>query len=88
MQKNILNYRITIEKEKKEKRGFVYNAYCPALQLADFGTSIDQAVKRMTNLIKFHLESLEKLGYPIPVEKESTTIITSYENNFIYGYFN
>ena len=78
MEKNILNYRIIIEKEKAEgKKGYVYSAYCPTLGLSDFGNTIDEAIKRITSLIKFHIESLSGLGHKVPAEKESTTVITS-----------
>jgi len=33
-------------------------------------------------LIKFHIESLSQLGYPVPAEKETTTLITSVEIPF------
>lgn len=79
MEKNILNYRIIIEKEKNEdkKNKYVYSAYCPTLGLSDFGNTIDEAIKRITSLIEFHIESLSKLGHNVPAEKEITTVITS-----------
>lgn len=75
MEKIILNYRIVIEKEKIDgkKTQTVYNAYCPTLQLADFGKTIDEVGQRITRLIKFHVESLSSLGHKVPVEKEATT---------------
>ena len=74
MEKTILNYKIVIEKEKK-----IYNAYCPALGLADWGKTIDQAIHRMTDLIKFHIESLMELGYTVPRERETTISLTTIE---------
>lgn len=81
MEKTVLNYRIIIEKEYIEgKKGkFAYHASCPVLGLSDSGKTIDQAMQAMEALIKFHIESLQKLGYTIPVEKEATTIVTSIE---------
>ncbi|OGM27155.1 hypothetical protein A3D00_05590 [Candidatus Woesebacteria bacterium RIFCSPHIGHO2_02_FULL_38_9] len=79
MEKKILNYRIIIEKEKVSNGKYVYNASCPVLGLADFGKTIDEAIKRITNLIKFHIESLTKLKYKVPIERETTTVITSVE---------
>lgn len=78
MEKQILNYKIIVEKQKHENQ-VVYTASCSALNLFDWGKTIDQAINRMTKLIRFHLKSLEKIGQPIPVEKESTTIMTSIE---------
>lgn len=72
----ILNYRINIDKERLGKKT-VYNASCPALGLADFGDTIDEALKHITSLIEFHLETLVELGQSIPVEKDTTSLITS-----------
>jgi len=74
METKILNYKIIIEKEGK-----TYVAYCPTLGLSDYGKTIDQALNRIKNLIKFHIESLSQLNYSIPAEKETTTLITSVE---------
>ncbi len=80
MEKKILNYRIIIEKEKVDvKKQYVYNAYCPSLGVADYGKTIDEAIQRVTNLIKFHLDSLVETGYKVPVEREATTVITTVE---------
>ena len=57
MQKQVLNYRIIIEPEKMGKK-VVYNAYCPILGLADYADSIDQAVKNIRSLMKFHIKCL------------------------------
>lgn len=72
MEKKVLNYRVIIDKE-----GSSYNAYCPKLGLADYGKTIDQAIERLTNLIKFHIESLAAIGEKIPLENGTTTVITS-----------
>jgi predicted RNase H-like HicB family nuclease len=77
MEAKILNYKIIIEKEGKK-----YVAFCPTLGLSDYGKTIDQAIDRIKKLIKFHIESLSQLGYPVPVEKETTTLITSVEIPF------
>ncbi|MDP2861122.1 MAG: type II toxin-antitoxin system HicB family antitoxin [bacterium] len=77
MEKRILNFRVIIEKENG-----AYNAHCPFLGLSDFGKTIDEALERITKLIKFHLESMAELGYEIPTEKETTTIVTSVEIPF------
>ena len=79
MQKQTLNYRIFIDKEKSSgrKKAFIYNAYCPALGISDFGKSIDDAIKHITDLMVFHVESLASLGHVIPTEEEATTLVTS-----------
>lgn len=76
MQKQVLNYRIIIEPEKMGKK-VVYNAYCPTLGLADYGDSIDEALKNIQALIKFHIKSLLKDGLEVPVENTTEEVITS-----------
>ncbi len=76
MQKQILNYRIIIEPEKQGKKT-VYNAYCPALGLADYGDSIDGAFKNIQSLVRFHIESLLKDGIEVPSENTHQEVITS-----------
>lgn len=67
MQTQVLNYRIIIEPEKQGKKT-IYNAYCPTLGVADFGDSIDEAIKNIQSLIKFHIESLLKDRVEVPEE--------------------
>ena len=57
MEKQVLNYRIIIEPEKMGRKT-VYNAYCDTLGLADYGDSIDEVIKNIKSLIKFHIECL------------------------------
>jgi len=72
MEKKLLNYAVTIEKD-----GDMYSAYCKTLGLADFGKTINEATKRISAMIKFHIESLTELGYPEPVENENATRINT-----------
>lgn len=76
MQKQVLNYRIIIEPEKMGKK-IVYNAYCPILGLADYGDSIDEALKNIQALIKFHIKSLLEDGLEVPTENTVGEVITS-----------
>lgn len=76
MQKQILNYRIIIEPEKMGRKT-VYNAYCPTLGVADWGDSIDEAIKNIRSLIKFHIECLLEDGTEVPTENVHEEILTS-----------
>ncbi len=76
MQKQVLNYRIIIEPEKMGRKT-VYNAYCPTLGLADYGDSIDEALKNIQALIKFHIKSLLGDGLEVPTENTIEEVITS-----------
>lgn len=73
MQKQILNYRIIIEPEKMGKKT-VYNAYCPTLGIADWGNSVDEAIKRIQSLMKFHVECLLEEKQEVPVENEQEIV--------------
>jgi len=76
MQTKVLSYRIIIEPEKQGKK-IVYNAYCPTFGLADYGDSIDEAIKNIKLLIKFHIKSLLLDGLEVPQENTTEEIITS-----------
>lgn len=76
MEKNILNYRVIIEPEKMGKKT-VYNAYCPTLGVADWGSSINEAIKHIQSLIKFHIESLLEEGIEVPRENTEQELIMS-----------
>ena len=76
MQKKVLNYRIIIEPEKMGRKT-VYNAYCNTLGLADYGDSIDEAVKNIKSLIKFHIECLLEDGIEVPTENTEEELVAS-----------
>lgn len=69
MQRNVLDYRVVIEKEDMDGKT-VYNAFCPTLGLSDYGNSIDQAIDRIRKLMKFHIESLAEFGQDISCGKK------------------
>lgn len=76
MEKTIFNYGVIKEPEKMGKKT-VYNAYCPTLGLADYGDSIDEAIKNIELLIKFHIECLLEDGLEVPSENTEKELITS-----------
>ena len=76
MQAKVLNYRIIIEPEKQGKKT-VYNAYCPTLGVADYGDSIDEAIKHIKSLIKFHIECLLEEKLEVPQENTAAEVITT-----------
>ncbi len=65
MKRNILNYRIIIEKEKT-KSGYVYVSYVPSLGISDFGKNVDEAVKNTEKAIKIYLETSVDLKKDMP----------------------
>lgn len=76
MEKKVLNYRVIIELEKMGKKT-VFNAYCRSLGVADYGDSIDEAIKRIQSLMKFHIESLLEDGIEVPKENTDEELIMS-----------
>ena len=60
MEKNVLNYRIIIEKEKYEDGSTVYVAYCPSLGISDYGDTVEDALESIKNGIQLAVESLVK----------------------------
>lgn len=75
--KKILNYRVIIEPDERVGTNeSCFSIYCPILGLADSGDTIEETMNNMTDLIKFHLESLTKEGELIPVERPEKEIIS------------
>lgn len=76
MQAQILNYRIIIEPEKMGRKT-VYNAYCPTLGVADWGDSVEEAIKNIQSLMKFHIECLLEDKVEVPVDNLEKEIVAS-----------
>lgn len=76
MQTQVLNYRIIIEPEKVGRKT-VFNAYCPTLGVADYGDSIEEAIKHIQSLIKFHIECLLEDKVEVPVDNLENEIVVS-----------
>ena len=76
METKIANYRIIIEPEIQNGRK-VYNAYCPTLQIADYGDTIEQALESIKEGIELALESLVEAGEELPVDNLTDQVIAS-----------
>ena len=77
MQKNVLNYRIIIEKEKYEDGSTVYVAYCPTLGISDYGDTIEEVLASIKEGIELAVESLAKAKKDVPIDHIEDQIITS-----------
>lgn len=65
--RKVLNYQVVIYPDKTVGGNkHCFTAYCPVLQLADSGASIEGALENIKGLIRFHLECLKKENSPIP----------------------
>lgn len=76
MQKQVLNYRIIIEPEEMGKKT-VYNAYCPTLDVADYGDSIDEVLKSIKDGIELAIEYLQDEGKEVPIDNIEKQVVTT-----------
>lgn len=76
MQTQILNYRIIIEPEKMGRKT-VYNAYCPTLGIADWGDSIEAALKSIKDGMELAIECLVDEGKEIPVDQIEKQVVAT-----------
>lgn len=67
MEKVVLNYRVIIEPDKRTGTGEAcFTAYCPKLNIADDGDTVEEALSAIQEGIKCYLEALIKDGLEIP----------------------
>ncbi len=85
MEKNILNYRIIIEREKYDDRSPVYVAYCPTLGISDYGDTVEEVLASIKDGIELAVESLAKEGKEVPIDQVEDQIITSTKINIPSG---
>jgi len=77
MQTQVLNYRVIIESETYPNGTKVYNAYCPTLQIADYGDSVEQVLDSIKDGVLLAIESLAKEKKSIPQDNLEEQIVTS-----------
>lgn len=76
MEKHALNYRVIIEPEKMGKKT-VYNAYCPTLDVTDYGDSIEEVMESIKDGIKLAIECSFEEKKEIPHDNIEEQIITT-----------
>jgi len=62
-----VEYRVVVRKDLET--GSVV-AEIPALQLADFGADVPEALDRLQAMLTFHLDCLREEGKPLPPDRE------------------
>lgn len=77
MEKNVLNYRIIIEKEKYEDGSSVYVANCPTLGISDYGDTIEDVLASMKDGISLAVEVLVKEKKEVPIDHIEEQIVAS-----------
>lgn len=83
MKKTVLNYRVIITPETYEDGSVVYNAYCPLLDIADYGDSVEEVLNSIRDGIDLHLKTLSRERKDIPVENTAEQIITTANVQFL-----
>lgn len=76
MEKRVLNYRVIIEPEEMGKKT-VYNAYCPTLDVADYGDSIEEVLESIKDGIELAIECLRDEKKEIPQDNIENQFITA-----------
>ena len=62
-----VQYRVVVKKDPET--GSVV-AEIPALQLADYGADVPEALERLQGMLTFHLDCLREEGKPFPADRE------------------
>jgi len=63
----VFNYQVIVYSDRTVGSNKpCFTAYCPILEVADSGKTIDEALNNIKNLIRFHLGCLKKEKSPIP----------------------
>jgi predicted RNase H-like HicB family nuclease len=76
MEKHILNYRVIIEPEKIGKET-VYNAYCPTLEVADYGDSVEEVLESIKDGIRLAIDCLLEEKKEVPKDNVNEQLITT-----------
>lgn len=85
MEKNVLSYRIIIEKEKYEDGSNVYVAYCPSLGISDYAGTVEDVLASIKDGVQLAVESLAKEGKDVPIDHVEEQLITSTKINIPSG---
>ena len=70
MKRTILNYRIIIEKEQYPDGTLTYNAYCPKLDIADYGDTVEKALSSIKKGVELRLDALAEEKEKVPLEND------------------
>ena len=62
-----VQYRVEVKKDPET--GSVV-AEIPALQLAEYGADVPEALDRLQAMLTFHLDCLREEGKPLPADRE------------------
>lgn len=78
MSKTTVSYKIFITPDRQTGNGKEgYTVFVPKLGIADDGYTIEEALKNIRSLIKFHLNCLIREGEPIPAPDTEDSLVTT-----------
>ena len=79
METTILNYRIIVEPDERVGSGEKgFSAYCPTLDVADGGDTIEKALSSIQEGIECRIEALITDGLPVPqADNVETTVVAT-----------
>lgn len=72
----VLNYRVIIDPETVNGK-VVYNAFCPSLEVSDYGDSVDEVLKSIKDGILLAIECLVEDGKPVPIDQTEQQIVAT-----------
>jgi predicted RNase H-like HicB family nuclease len=76
VKRNVLNYRVIIEKEYYDNGAPVYSASCPTLGVFDYGDTIEDTLSSIKDGIEGTIEFLTKQGREIPTDQPEESLVT------------
>lgn len=83
MEEYLANYRVIIEPDEETGTGKPgFTAYVPKLGIADSGYTVEEALKNIRSLIKFHIESLILENELIPASDSEESFVTNTKIKF------
>ena len=83
MKTKVLNYRVIVEPETYANGKRVFNAYCPTLQVADYGDSVEEVLLSIKDGLVLAIESLKKEGSLVPEDNIEEQMVTSVKVDFV-----
>ena len=66
MKQELFEYKVVLSRDEETEN---FDVKVPALGIADFGSTVEEALQHIQDMIIFHLECLVEEGESIPKEK-------------------
>lgn len=76
MEQHVLNFRVIIEPEKVGTKT-VYNAYCPTLEVTDYGDTVEEVLESIKDGIQLAIECSQEENKEVTGDNIDEQMITS-----------